>query len=331
MKPHFPAATGTPDDAASQWLAKRDRGLTPAEQDAYLQWLRADPRHAEAMTRHAATLERMMNLGEWQPALSAEPNPDLFAPLPRRRPWLAWSGTLAAAAAVAVALVAWWPQPQPETVAPKSHLRVNERQALVDGSLVELKDGTRFEVLFTESERRLRLIEGEAHFTVARNPDRPFIVDAGGVAVRAVGTAFNVRLSADNVEVLVTHGRVQVDAPTATALPELTMGERATVSLAAVSEAVQLARLSPVQVREELAWQAPRLQFYETPLADAVAEFNRHSGGRRLVLRSSALGAVPIGGTFRVDNVEGFVRLLDITLDIRGEERSGEIILDRAR
>lgn len=332
MKPHIPAFTDSLDDAASQWLAKRDRGLTPVEQDAYLQWLRADARHAEAMARHAAALERLMHLGEWQPALSSEPNPDLFAPVSRRR-WTAWTGALAAAAAIALATVIWWPKSEAPTAAaaPKSHLRVNERQALADGSLVELKDGTRFEVLFTESERRLRLIEGEAHFTVARNPDRPFIVQAGGVAVRAVGTAFNVRLSADNVEVLVTHGRVQVDAPTATALPELTMGERATVSLAAVSEAVQLARLSPVQVREELAWQAPRLQFYETPLADAVAEFNRHSGSRRLVLRSPELGAVPIGGTFRVDNVEGFVRLLDITLDIRGEERGGEIVLDRAR
>lgn len=330
MNPILPASTDPIDAAAAQWLAQRDRNLTPAEQDAYLQWLQTDPRHAEAMTRQAAALGRMMHLGEWQPTLSAEPNPDLFAPRPPRRRWPVWTGALAAAAAVVVALVTGWPVAAPPS-APPSFLRVNERQALEDGSLVELKDGSRFEVKFTDSERRVRLMEGEAHFTVAKNPARPFIVEAGGVALRAVGTAFNVRLGPEHVEVLVTEGRVQVESPASASLPELTVGERATFPVAAVAEVALIVRLSPVQVREELAWQAPRLQFYETPLAVAVAEFNRHSGGRRLIVRDPALGAVPIGGTFRVDNLEGFVRLLDITLDIHSEQRGEDLVLDRTR
>lgn len=319
--------------AAAAWLARRDRGLSPAEQDEYLLWLQADPRHPAAMTRHAAALERMMHLGEWQPALSAAPNPDLFAPpalARRRRPW--WPVTLtAAAAALALALVTWWPVPA-AAPAPKSHLRINERQALADGSLVELKDGSRLEVRFTAAERRVRLAAGEAHFTVKQDPARPFVVEAGGVAVRAVGTAFNVRLEAAAVEVLVTEGRVQVDAPEgADPLPALAVGERATVPRAAAAEPALVARLTPGQIREELAWQAPRLQFHETPLADALAEFNRHAGGPRLVIGDRALGRVPIGGTFRVDNREGFVRLLEATLDLRAEPQGDEIVLDRRR
>ncbi|WP_415909952.1 DUF4880 domain-containing protein [Oleiharenicola sp. Vm1] len=69
-------------EAASAWLARRDRGLSAAEQDDYMQWLRADPRHAEALQQHAAALERMMQLYEWTPAHDTEPNPDLFAPPP---------------------------------------------------------------------------------------------------------------------------------------------------------------------------------------------------------------------------------------------------------
>jgi len=85
----------------------------------------------------------------------------------------------------------------------------------------------------------VRLVRGEAHFTVAKNPARPFIVEAGGVAVRAVGTAFDVRHADGAIEVLVTEGkvhvraaraarRIQVPAPAPIATP-LVAGERAVV------------------------------------------------------------------------------------------------------
>jgi transmembrane sensor len=91
----------------------------------------------------------------------------------------------------------------------KSYLHVNERLALPDGSRVELKDGSEVVVQYSASERRVKLTGGEAHFTVWKDKTRPFIVNAAGVEVRAVGTAFNVRLEAKSVEVLVTEGRVE--------------------------------------------------------------------------------------------------------------------------
>jgi transmembrane sensor len=341
-----PAATSAETIAATaaDWLARRDRGLTAAEQDTYLTWLRSDPRHAEAVARHAAVLERMMGLGAWQPELSADPNPDLFAP-PARRPWRGLAPVLALAAALVVGFLIWSPESDSPTAPAKTYLRVNERQALADGSLVELKDGSRLDVQFTPGERRVRLI-GEAHFTVAKNPDRPFIVEALGVEVRAVGTAFNVRVDAASVEVLVTEGKVRVDeparlavmsAPTPTAPapaePEvfLTAGQQVVVPLAASAPAPVVATVSKAQIRTALEWQTPRLQFFETPLAEAVTEFNRHNPNP-LVLADSSLGAVPIGGTFRVDNVEGFVRLLELTVDVRSEPRAdGVVVLKRAR
>src|SRR5438094_10525655 len=90
--PFRPAAIS---EQAATWLARRDRGLTPSEQDEYLQWLRADQRHAEVLAQHAAAFERMMQLYEWQPGQSAEPNPDLFAPRRRWR-WPLLSVSLAA-------------------------------------------------------------------------------------------------------------------------------------------------------------------------------------------------------------------------------------------
>ena len=186
---HRPLPDAIADQAAT-WLARRDRGLTPAEQDSYMQWLTADSRHAEAMTRHAAALERMMHLYEWQPVHTSEPNPDLFAP--RRRPQWWWVAGLAAAAALAVGFTVLWRAPAP--VATKSHLLVNERLALPDGSRVELKDGSKIVVQYSGTERRVKLTGGEAQFSVWKDASRPFIVEAAGVAVRAVGTVFSVRL-----------------------------------------------------------------------------------------------------------------------------------------
>jgi len=105
MSTPLPASTDTIDAAAAEWIARRDRGLTAAEQDDYMAWLRADPRHAAAIARHAAVLERMMGLGALQPELSAEPNPDLS-----RRPPAAHGAcwpALALAAALVLGLFVW--------------------------------------------------------------------------------------------------------------------------------------------------------------------------------------------------------------------------------
>ena len=357
--PFDPAAIA---DEAARWLARRDRGLTPAEQDAYMQWLTADPRHAEIVAQHAAAFERMMQLYHWQPGQSADANPDLFAPRPIR-PWRRWGLSLAAAAALVLGGVLLWREASPTAspAHPKSHLRVNERQALPDGSVVELKDGSRINLEFSAVERRVRLV-GEARFQVAKNPT-PFVVVAGGVALKAVGTAFNVRLDADAVDVLVTEGRVAVATLVSEAggrrpedggqrsedggrkpeaggerlssvvrspWSEIAAGQRAVVPLAPEA-APRISDVSPAEAKELLAWQAPRLQFFETPLAVAVAEFNRHNR-TRLVVAERELNAVPIGGTFRADNPEGFVRVLELTLDIKAEPRADqEIVLTRSR
>lgn len=338
MKEFPSSSTPAIETAAAQWLARRDRTLTPGEQDDYLQWLREDPRHAAAMARQEATLGRLMQLGEWQSELRDEPNPDLFAPRRRRRSWsglLLAAGTLAATAAVVTVMLRTGPERLVAPAVPKaekSYLRVNERHALSDGSVVELKDGSRFAVDFSPAFRRIHLTGGEAYFTVAKDPNRPFIVEAAGMEVRAVGTVFNVRLDPAAVEVLVTEGKVKLSTPTADVTkpaPLLAAGERAILPLGGAG-GPQLMSVTEEQIHEALSWQAPRLQFYETPLSEAVAEFNRHAGGstERLVIGQAALGERRIGGTFRIDNREGFVRLLEITLDIRSRRLgNGDVLL----
>ena len=349
-KPHRSSDDDVEQQAAA-WFTRCDRGLTPAEQDDYLQWMQEDARHPAAYARQEETLQRLEQLREWHPVQSTEPNPDLFAPA-RSRSWWKWmSLTLSVAAAIVIGLVFFGVQPKRPVRSPvaKAVLVVNEQKTLPDGSVVELREGSAISVQFTDAERRVYLTGKEALFTVAKNPARPFLVVADGVTVRAVGTAFAVRLNTAAIEVLVTEGKVSLGQSLATgtdsqsgvssvaangvpetASPMVVAGERATVSRVMAALAPLVTQVTAEEIKEELSWQKPRLQFYELPLVEALAEFNRHNK-RQIVLGEVGLAAVPIGGSFRVDDIDGFVRLLEVTLGLRGEQGLDKVILSRAK
>jgi transmembrane sensor len=328
----------TPAEQAAEWLVRCDRGLSPAEQDEYLQWLAADPRHGDALAREQATWRELDRLADWRPEHAPEPNPALLAP-PRRaahRPLLRFA-PLAFAAAACVAMALFLPRdapaPAPPVSVPPAVAAGYEERRLDDGSVVGLNRGTAITVVFAAGERRVRLLGGEAHFTVVSDAARPFIVEAAGVETRAVGTAFNVRLADAGVDVLVTEGIVQVTAAGPSApVARLVRGERVTVS--PVRSAAAAPRLMPVGVTADeidrtLAWRPRLLEFSSAPLAEVVAEFNRHNPVQ-LALADPALAALPVFASFRSDNVEGFVRLLEATAGVRAERRGGTISLRRA-
>ncbi len=329
----------TPDEQAADWLVRRDRGLTPAEQDDYLQWLAADPRHGDALARQQATWRELDLLSDWRPEHAREPNPALLAPPRRaaRRPfrWLVPVALASAAAVVAGFFFQRDARHHSQAAADLIAVAIGyEKRFLDDGSLLELNRGASVVVEYTAAERRVRLLTGEAHFTVAKNPSRPFIVSAAGVETRAIGTAFNVRLAAGSVEVLVTEGRVQVapSLPTPAPLPMLGVGEKLSVPLENDPNLnLSPAALVPVAVGAEeiaraLAWQPRLLQFSSAPLAEVVAEFNRHNT-LQLALADPALAAFPVTASFRSDNAEGFVRLLQVTAGVRAERRGDTISL----
>lgn len=330
-----PATSDTVGDAAAQWLARRDRGLTPAEQDAYLQWLRSDARRGAAITRLEKTWQALDALASWQPEHSVRPNPDLLAVPRRRARWVvpAW---LSAAAVLAVGFFLYQartvetvPAPPAGPVAPSY-----ERRVLADGSVIEINHGAVVTVDYSDAERSVRLVQGEAHFTVAKDASRPFVVQAGQMRIWALGTVFNVRLEPERVEVLVTEGRVRVDPPMvngpAVEPPLLEAGQRAIITLQdAVLQAV-VAQVNPEEIAAALAWQPRWLEFTDTPLIEVLVEFNRQ-GGPRLVLGDPALARLRVGGSFRADNADGFVRLLESGFGVQAERTETRTILRQAR
>jgi transmembrane sensor len=186
----------------------------------------------------------------------------------------------------------------------------------------------------------VRFISGEAHFQVAKDPERPFVVAVAGVEVRAVGTAFAVQLGRKEVAVLVTEGRVAVDqlrsapngddwrpesAPKGLVTPHtvavVNSGFRAVVEVAA--RPTSLPRVSPVseeEINRQLAWRIPEVEFSHTPLAEVVSIINRHNRVR-LVIASPELNRIKLSGFLRADNADGLVRLLENNFAVKVERR----------
>ena len=320
--------------AASGWIVRCSRGLTAEEQDEYSEWLAADARHGVWLASRRQAWSEFDVLTEWRPQHSAEPNPDLIAaPHGRRRGRrLIFPVALALAAGAAVAFLVLRPSPAEQTEPLAAAAPVYESRALDDGTVVELNGGAQIEVRFTVEERRVRLVRGEAHFQVAKNPLRPFVVEAGGVAVRAVGTAFAVLLGGHAVEVLVTEGRVRVDPPAASAAassaPDVSAGQRVVVALTGGQTPVVTA-VSDEEIARRLVWQPRLLDFSATPLAEVAAEFNRRNR-TQLVLADPALRAMPIVASFRSDNLDGFVRMLELSAGVSAERTGDRVVLRRA-
>ncbi len=215
-----------------------------------------------------------------------------------------------------------------------------QQLALRDGSTVHLDARSALRVDFSGHDRRVRLEAGQAHFEVAHDAAHPFIATAAGVAVRAIGTAFSVRLASTAVEVLVEEGRVEVapaTLPSATATtpaapaPQLGAGERAVVARADTSAPPQIEKVEAPELREALAWHRRTVVLSDVPLAEVIARFNRRNAVQ-LVLADDALRDRRLGGVLALDQVDAFVALLERGGDIVAERRGPEeVVLRRAR
>jgi transmembrane sensor len=332
---------------AAAWILREDRGLTAAEQDAFVEWLAADPGHGADIARQRRYWKRLDQLAQWRPEHGERPNPDLLAP-PLRRRLLRFAPAIALAAAAAIAVAFVWFQPRSALEAPGSPALPSaasspapNQRVLDDGSVVELNRDATIVVQFTDTERRVTLERGEAHFEVKTDPARPFIVRAHGVDVRAVGTAFNVRVGAAAVEVLVTEGRVQLDTKrepasgtteTAAAPPSILVArQRAVVSFAEMTTPPEIATLTAGEIERVLAWQHRMIDFSGAPLTEIVAEFNRRNVVQ-LVLIDPELASLRMSVTLRSDNIDLFVRTLEMNFGARAERRGDtEILLRMAR
>jgi len=325
-------------ELAAHWVIRRDRGLTVQEAADFEKWRRADPRHLAALHEAEA---------DWS-VLDRMP-----APVARRGGrTLIWRCTLAATVAAAGMAASWFlgfPAARfvPDVVSSvhtfAAGMEVRDA-ALPDGTQVLINAGGVLLESFNAKERTVRLLRGEAHFVVAKNKEWPFVVLAGAARIRAVGTAFNVQLGSEAIDVIVTEGRVRVQTQSAEStvenlatrqssfgtnqdepadkVPMLEAGQRATIGQISAAAgdhgAITISRLGPVEIARTLAWQEPLWRLGGSTLAEVAREFERRTG-YRLVLADAELATVQVGGFFNPDDVEGFVHLMEQCFGLRAE------------
>lgn len=273
-------------DKAVEWFVLlRDDEATDGDRKAFERWLAKDPSHEAAWTSVERMWGRLDSLSARAAALQS-PKPPRSRRLKRA----------AAAVALVMLAAAGW-QAVPVGLFADHRTAVGERRTVVltDGTRVELGTASALDVSFTEQERRVGLLSGQAFFTVTKDAARPFVVTASNGEVRVLGTAFDVKIS-ENVAVTVAQSAVQVSVGAA---PPTVVTEGYGVQFDARGvSAVSAADLEAVQ-----AWRQGQLVFRNVALSAVVAELQRYHPGR-IAMFGGATGQRRVTAVIDAQNID---------------------------
>ncbi len=341
--------------AAAEWLTRlHEPALTLEETIDWQLWMTADIRHAHAFRR----LEEVWNgfaelsipmppeAGTKDPYDASVPVGEWLASTPRSLRLLRGSAArraLAVAASlllVAVGLAVMSGDGVNPTVSSPGATVVetavgqNRTVQLADGSSVILGGRTSIDISLRPDLRQVTLSRGEALFSVAKDPSRPFLVRVGTATVTALGTEFNVRRGDDRVVVSVLEGRVLVQPVASfTWIPwipiSMSIGKAAAVN-AGHSTVVDHGRIQVTKALSNeagvIGWEHGRLAFEAAPLRDVVEDVNRYTQ-KPIVIADEQTGDLMITGTVTNTDVAGWVASLVSTLGIRAEVLPDRIVL----
>jgi transmembrane sensor len=233
-------------------------------------------------------------------------------------------GRVGAIALLALVCVLWL---HPDDNAARYTTGIGEQNSfpLADGSLITLNAVSSVHVHFTNHFRDVQLVSGEALFTVAKNPDRPFRVLINDGVIQAVGTQFNVYHRGEDTTVTVVEGTVRVSgglssADAANWVP-VKAGQRAQVG----------AKAAPIIVNDvdpsvDTSWRERRLVFQSRPLSEVVAEFNLYNE-TALVISDPRLNEVRVSGSFYTNDPRSFALFLQEAKLAKQKDESTRIVL----
>lgn len=207
---------------------------------------------------------------------------------------------------------------------------------LSDGSRVTLGGGTKLVVDLSARTRSVELIQGEAWFRVAHNPNWPFIVDAGDGAITAVGTAFLVTRDSDLVVVTVTDGTISVRAPP---LVNFASVRRQKAASPTTPSPIRVTRGEEVSyhdngtmtsvvtadTRAATAWTQGRLIFDNQPLRYVIEGVNRYSA-RHIFVTPSA-GRLRFSGVTLPGEFDEWLQRLPAVVPVDVDQGNAEICI----
>ncbi len=310
------------DNEAREWFTLMQSGsVQETEQQALQQWLQADSAHQKAYDQYQLIWQDLGNLSASEiAALKRSVKPSfmeavrgIFASLQLLNPKSQFGIALASVAIFAVVIIVGV-QPEKITVQEFSTTIGEVKNiTLADGSEITLGAKSQLKAWATDKERRIILVSGQAFFKVAKNPQRPFWVDAGETTVRVVGTQFDVRKGSDRTRVAVLEGIVNVSSAnksTNTAPVVLTAGQQVTRLNAGSFETV-----NTISVSELESWRNGRLIYLRASLADVVADANRYFKGS-ISLGSKNLADLKVTAAVSTDQMDALTDMLASSLPV---------------
>ena len=288
---------------AAAWLARlRSEERGPQDEAGFRAWLAESELHRQAFDAINTVWE----------AAGALPR------MPRRRPVESRRAVMASMLALVAGAgsLGVWRAATAGTYA--TAVGEQRRVALDDGSMIILDTNSKIRVDLGDERRQIELIRGRAHFEVVRDARRPFVVEAAGREVVAVGTAFEVTREKDEVCVVVTKGEVAVFDPKLTTRQTVERGARVTLS----DEGPRRDRPDLARVT---AWRQGRAVFENDTLADAVAEMNRYS--RRPIVLEGDAADMRVSGVYSTGDTEAFARSLATLLPLDVDLASNQVTI----
>ncbi|WP_455184574.1 FecR family protein [Azospirillum palustre] len=294
---------------------------TPAERAAFAEWLARSPAHADAWSGLQTLLHDLK-----EPARAAHRDARRaayagFRSAPSRRPAAAGVRRFAAAMAVLLAVggLGVWRGPTLYQDAVADQVTpAGQRRTLIlpDGSTAEMNGGTALALDFRDSERRVRILRGEAWFHVARDPDRPFVVDGGAGTARVLGTQFSVRREDGRTTVTVGDGLVEVAAHPGTD-SRAPWPDSVRLHAGESAEAGPLGLSGPraADPAVAFAWRQGQIVFRQQSLASVIAALNGQWPGRVVLLNDEAAERV-VSGVFALDRPDAVFDALERGLGV---------------
>ena len=301
-------------EEAAGWVARlQSSDATDDDREQFSRWLAIDP-------SHGVFYEELKAL--WARLKDVPVAPDRLAKIHKSR-----GGTLSVIAVVfaAASLFAVFQTGFLDRLRSDFATSVGEVRSvtLSDGSRVDLNTDTAISLSFSDKERRVTLLRGEAFFDVKSNPQRPFVVVEGRLTAEALGTRYGVSSAAgDNVgSVQVLEGRVQVGGATADVI--LRGGEGVRVDRSGKSTVYSIEE-------DDLAWRSGRLVFSQRPLTEVLTALDRYRRGQIFLLDREA-GRQPVSGIFDVRDADQALDSLQQNLPLRVTRLPGGIVVVRSR
>lgn len=301
--------TAVRDEAAGWFVRLQEPDVSVEQQQRFDAWLNEHPQHREEFQ----LLQGLWAAADRLPTSRLQALVETAPPRRERRPLLRYA-VAASVLAVALGLGLFSGLNHPGGYRAGFATALGERKhvALPDGSVIDLNSRSRLQVRYEQDRRVIELSAGEAMFSVAHDPSRPFVVEAGSGKVTVTGTRFDVRREATQTRVAVEQGTVKVQGSHARDNEFINLSAGLGTSVDAQGKVLPA---YPVNPAELTAWRHGKLVFNNASLSEVAAEVSRYRD-KPLTVTQPNVASLRLTSVFKSDDTEALLKALPSILPV---------------